>query len=180
MKFNAQATLGPAADYAWDFGDGGTSNQINPSHTYTTPGTYVAQVVVTAGSARTTCSRSITVLARSFRLQVNLAGTGTGRVTGDGIDCPGDCSEEYAPGTAVTLNAAPTAPATFGGWSGDCGGTGACTVTMSQDRNVTATFSAPVTFTLNVTVGGSGTGNVAGPGSPVPGTATRATWPEPP
>ena len=152
VKFTSQATLGPDAAYAWDFGDGGTSNQMNPSHTYTAPGNYVARVVVTRGTATTSCSRTITVLARAFRLQVSLAGTGAGRVTGDGIDCPGDCGEEYAPGTSVTLSATPTAPSTLSGWSGDCGGASTCTVTMSQDRAVTATFAAAVTFPLNVTV----------------------------
>lgn len=161
VKFNSQATLGPNANYAWDFGDGGTSNQINPSHTYASPGSYLARVVVTSGTASTTCSRTITVFARSFRLQLSPAGTGSGRITGDGIDCPGDCSEEYAPGTTVALTAIPTAPSTFGGWGGDCSGNTTCSVTMNQDRNVTATFIAPVTFPLTVTVGGSGTGSVS-------------------
>ncbi len=33
-------------DYAWDFGDGGTSLAQNPAHTYTAPGTYTAKVTV--------------------------------------------------------------------------------------------------------------------------------------
>ena len=33
--------------YQWNFGDGGTSTQTNPSHTYTTPGTYTLQLIVT-------------------------------------------------------------------------------------------------------------------------------------
>jgi uncharacterized repeat protein (TIGR02543 family) len=40
----------------------------------------------------------------------------------------------------VTLNAAPTTGSRFTGWSGDCAGTGACTLTMSQARTATATF----------------------------------------
>jgi gliding motility-associated-like protein len=33
--------------YQWNFGDGGTSTQTNPSHTYTTSGTYTLQLIVT-------------------------------------------------------------------------------------------------------------------------------------
>ena len=35
------------------------------------------------------------------------SGTGTGTITGTGISCPGDCTETYADGTAVTLTANP-------------------------------------------------------------------------
>ena len=35
-------------------------------------------------------------------------GTGTGTITGPGISCPGDCTETYADGTAVSLSANPT------------------------------------------------------------------------
>ncbi len=36
-----------AASYQWDFGDGNTSNQRNPSHTYTTTGLYTVTLIVT-------------------------------------------------------------------------------------------------------------------------------------
>ena len=43
--------------------------------------------------------------APTFALTVALAGTGTGTVTGPGINCPGDCTETYPAGTPVTLTA---------------------------------------------------------------------------
>ena len=53
-------------------------------------------------------------------------------------------------------NGSPSAGWTFDGWSGEgCSGTGTCTVTMSQARSVTATFSEQ-TFPLNVAVTGNG------------------------
>ncbi|MFL6110526.1 MAG: choice-of-anchor Q domain-containing protein, partial [Catenulispora sp.] len=74
-------------------------------------------------------------------LRVNLAGAGKGTVTAAGIACPGTCSASYGAGTTQTLTAAAAAGSRFAGWSGACTGTGACTVTMSADRTVTATFA---------------------------------------
>ncbi len=70
-------------------------------------------------------------------------GTGSGTVTSSpaGIDCGATCSHSYTQGTVVTLTATPATGSTFAGWSGDCSGTGSCTVTMSQARSVTATFN---------------------------------------
>ena len=74
-------------------------------------------------------------------LSVSLAGSGTGAVSGLGISCPGNCSGAYGNATTVTLIATPAAGSTFSGWSGDCSGTGACTLTMGGPHNVTATFT---------------------------------------
>ncbi len=46
------------AAYQWDFGDGSTSSVENPSHLYTTEGSFVASVTVTDSSG---CSQSFTV-----------------------------------------------------------------------------------------------------------------------
>ena len=76
------------------------------------------------------------------RLRVSVDG-GAGAVTSDptGLRCRTECSRNFDPHTAVTLTATPDAGARFLGWSGACGGTGACTVTMSRHRNVTASFT---------------------------------------
>lgn len=56
---------------AWDFGDGGSSSQTNPSHTYTAPGNYTAQLTVTDDDGlSTTTSVQVTAVA-NFTLNLN-------------------------------------------------------------------------------------------------------------
>jgi hypothetical protein len=94
----------------------------------------------------------------TFTLAVAKAGSGTGTVTSapSGISCGTDCSEAYSPSTSVTLTATPAGGSTFAGWSGGgCSGTATtCTVTMSVNRTVTATFAAsggPPNFVVQTT-----------------------------
>jgi len=95
-------------------------------------------------------------------LLVSRAGDGTGTVTSTppGIDCGSTCSASFVTGTVVVLTATPAAGSTFAGWSGDCSGTGACTLTMTAGHSVTATFILPSSRILTVTKAGSGTGTV--------------------
>jgi len=55
VDFTANVTgTGPFA-YVWNFGDGGSSTQANPSHSYAAPGTYTVELVVSdAGGCATT------------------------------------------------------------------------------------------------------------------------------
>lgn len=43
----SQMGAGAISAYAWDFGDGNSSNQQNPEHTYTSAGTYTVELTVT-------------------------------------------------------------------------------------------------------------------------------------
>ena len=43
----------PAATYLWDFGDGNTSTDSTPTHTYTTPGVYPVSLIITTASGCT-------------------------------------------------------------------------------------------------------------------------------
>ncbi len=92
------------------------------------------------------------------QLSVTIAGNGSGNVKDNQseINCSsGTCTADYAGDTIVTLTASPNSGSSFDGWSGDCSGTGTCTVTMGQSHNVTATFtgSGPT-----LTIGEAGTG----------------------
>ncbi|OHB14620.1 MAG: hypothetical protein A2431_04180 [Candidatus Zambryskibacteria bacterium RIFOXYC1_FULL_39_10] len=82
----------------------------------------------------------------TFPLTVTKAGTGTGTITPSTgtISWSGNTgTATYNSGTSVTLTAAATGGSTFTGWSGGlCSGTGTCVVSMTQARDVTATFTA--------------------------------------
>jgi hypothetical protein len=96
--------------------------------------------------------------------------SGSGTVTGGGISCAitagqtsGVCQLAIAAGSIVTLTASASAGGSFAGWSEACAGsgTGSCSVTMSANRSVAASFHPPavVTRTLTVNAGSVGTGN---------------------
>ena len=81
-------------------------------------------------------------------LDVSRPGNGAGVVTGPGISCgPGsatDCTQAYPLGTPVILNATVPIGTIFEGWGGDCAlrrTNSSCTLTMSDNRSVTALFT---------------------------------------
>lgn len=126
----------------------------------TPPPTTTCTLDMSQGSKTVSASFSGVV---THALNVTKAGTGSnGVVTSDvaGINCGVDCTEPYPDTTPVVLTATPGAD-TFTGWSGDCTGTGTCSLTMNGVKNVTANFTAPVTsFSLNVARNGTGSGTV--------------------
>ena len=125
-------------------------------------GTGACQVAMTAAQS-VTAGFSIAPPSL-FTLTVTKEGAGAGTVGSApaGIDCGETCFENFAADSTVTLTPSPALGSVFAGWSGACTGTGACNVTMSQARDVTATFSiAPVTtFALTITKTGGGGGVV--------------------
>ena len=56
VNFSDQSTGSPTS-WAWDFGDGGTSAQQNPSHTYATPGVYTVSLTATNSAGSDTATR---------------------------------------------------------------------------------------------------------------------------
>ncbi len=80
-------------------------------------------------------------------LSVTKNGTGTGTVTSSpaGISCGATCMFNFNYNTSVTLGHTAASGSTFTGWAGACTGTGACVVSMTAMRAVTATFTKNVT-----------------------------------
>jgi hypothetical protein len=83
---------------------------------------------------------------------------GTGTVTGGKINCGSSCTTQVAAGTVVTLTAN-AGGGIFTGWSGACTGTApTCVVTVNDEMNVTASFSAQFTLSIGRAGGGTITG----------------------
>jgi virginiamycin B lyase len=81
----------------------------------------------------------------SFMLSVVPSGTGSGTVTSSpsGINCGATCNASYQTGTQVVLSAAAANGSTFAGWSGaGCSGDQSCSVAITANTNVTASFTA--------------------------------------
>ena len=110
---------------------------------------------VTAG---TTPDTLVATFAVEHRAKVTVSGGGTiqASVAGDPV-----AGIYTAAGTPITLTAVAPAGLIFGGWSGDTTSTNpSLTLPMNRGYDVVATFTAPVTVTLNQAVDalvGSGT-----------------------
>ena len=75
---------GATLTYAWDFGDGSTSTEANPSHTYTTAGSYTVTLTVTDDKSLTG-STTLTIVASAplRKIDVNaISSTGVKTKTG--------------------------------------------------------------------------------------------------
>jgi cysteine-rich repeat protein len=105
-------------------------------------------------------SRNVTATFELNTLTIAKTGTGTGTVSGGGINCGATCSVTLNVGTSVMLTAAPNSDSIFTGWSGGgCGATSPCMTTISQAQTITANFTLN-TFAFNLTKGGVGTGTI--------------------
>jgi len=94
---------------------------------------------------------------QSHSLTVAKQGSGSGSVSGNGIDCGQTCGIDLPANTAVSLSATADTGSVFDGWSGACTGTNTCNVTMDSAKTVTASFAvAPKAYRVSVTVSGAG------------------------
>ena len=123
---------------------------------------FVSCVLLACGEIKSGNGPADAPAAPPASLTVVKNGNGSGTVTSTpaGINCGNDCTTSFAPGTVVTLAAAPDADQLFTGWSGGgCTGTDKCGVTMTTDTSVQVAF-AKQQFTVTVALTGNGPGHV--------------------
>ncbi len=145
-------TLSAVAAPGWNFvGWGGAGGACTGTS---------ATCVINMTADRVASASFAQIIPDTRTLVVTVGGSGAGTVTSSppGIHCSaGSCEAEFDINTSVTLTANPGANSELGNWSGACGGSGGCTVTMSQDRAVGALFTdTTVQHTLEVLKVGSG------------------------
>ncbi|HEV2951316.1 MAG TPA: PKD domain-containing protein, partial [Actinomycetota bacterium] len=127
VTFSDASTGGPTS-WAWDFGDGGTSSEQNPSHIYSTPGTYTVTLTVTDANGGTS-TRTRTSYVTALPLTAEFTGTptfGTAPVT-------------------VSFNDSSIGTPTSWAWNFGDGGT-------SSSQNPSHTYSTPGTYSVTLTV----------------------------
>jgi hypothetical protein len=128
---------------------------------------------VTVSSARTVTAR---FEAASLALNASATGTGTGAISGAGLDCAtgggaGCATTVENPAlvtsyTTVTLRAAPAAGSVFKSWTGCAavaGDPSACTLLVSGARTVSAKFE-PALLPVTANPTGAGSGTISGAG----------------
>lgn len=115
---------------------GGLPSAVNGSG----PWSWICQGI-RGGTA--TCSASLPP-PPEHTLAVSISGSGTVNSVTPGVSfscASAACSHSFADTTSLTLAASPSFGSLFSGWSGACAApSGNCTVSMSADRNLTASF----------------------------------------
>ena len=111
--------------------------------------------------------KSVTVNFKSVATRkITATAPANGSIQGAGLNCGATCSAPQTTGSKPSVVAAPATGYQFASWGGDCANQGqTCSLDMSADRAVTATFKSVGTGTLTVRL----------PGGDVTVTVTDAT-----
>ncbi|HYI08637.1 MAG TPA: FG-GAP-like repeat-containing protein, partial [Thermoanaerobaculia bacterium] len=148
-----------AASYFWEFGDGADSTDANPSHTYSSNGTYNWELTVTADSTICTKSGSITI----------------GSVTPPAGTYGGTTSLGHA--FSLTVNGSSQITAWSISYSALCGGSGTTNVTGANCAVTNGAFSCNTASCSPFSTQTSISGTFASATS-VSGNATLKTMPD--
>jgi PKD repeat protein len=138
--------------YAWDFGDGSTSTEPNPTHTYATSGDKNVTLVVKGGGGEATAQKTITIAASFLEMLTGgISGTTSKTWVLTSTYYPGDGGGPITPDMAVTIPSADNLLGMFG---------------LDAEYDNEFTFSADGTYAMNPKNGnvlaGAVYGNVAG------------------
>ena len=129
VQFTDQSSYSPTS-WSWNFGDGGTSTLQNPSHNYTTSGTYTVSLTATNSHGTNTMTRSnyITVNPAGYSPIAAFIGTPTAITAGESVQFTDQSSNS------------PTS------WSWNFGDGG-----TSTSQNPSHTYPSAGTYTVSLT-----------------------------
>jgi len=161
VNFSGSATGGTEPyNFYWDFGDGESSSEQNPSHTYSSAGDYTVKLTINDSTGNEdTNSIIIYALANPSEADLLLF-TATGDPAPDqgGTTDPQPGNHSYALGRSVQIEAIPNPNYRFSKWNGDVtdsdAGKNQISITMNTDKSISALFCikcGDVTGDLNVT-----------------------------
>jgi PKD repeat protein len=138
---------GTIASYLWNFGDGTSSNQANPSHIYNTTGSFTSTLTVTDNGGATHLSSIVITVQQAPITAIYVEGISMSLVSS------GRNTSARAVITVYDSNGAPCPNATVtGNWSGlTTGGFTGTTNTSGQVVVTSAAVKKSGSFTINVT-----------------------------
>lgn len=129
-------TSGPVTNYVWDFGDGESSSESNPYHSYTAPGNYTVTLNALNASG---CTNSFSIIAPIYsQPQTDFTA----------LAPPFSCSGTPTEFSDLTP---PPPDSNLSSWSWNFGDTGSSSNT-SGDRNSHHTYSSAGDYTVTLTV----------------------------
>jgi uncharacterized repeat protein (TIGR01451 family) len=161
VNFTDQS-MGDITSWSWDFGDGGSSTQQNPSHIYNTTGDFTVSLTVTGPGGSDTKTRTNYIhVTEPTCYTLTRTHTGTGN---DPIASPTNsagCSlSQYMVGEAINVTASPASGWEVASWNGTDNDSSTSTsnsltmpasdhtVTVNYIQQPTVQFSA-VSFSVN-------------------------------
>lgn len=107
-------------------------------------GSYYSKASASVKAFTSTSTNFVVGSVPSYNLKIIFAGTGSGMVTStpSGLACNTTTTQSFSANTALVLHPAPLDYSLFKGWSGACtAASGDCSLTMTSDKTVTATFN---------------------------------------
>ena len=139
VVFTDLSTAVPAPNsWSWNFGDGGTSTQQNPTHTYNTAGTYTVILTVGNGSGSDIEVKTDYIEVKDIVLPPNTNFTAN--------------TTQISPGGTISFTDLTTANPAVDTWSWSFGDGG-----ISTQQNPSYTYSSAGIYTVSLTAsGGSG------------------------
>ena len=138
VSFTDKST-GDITSWLWDFGDGSTTTQQNPTHTYDDPGTYTVSLTVTGAGGSDTKTTTITVESPPPPQP--------DPPVADFVASPTSGT------TPLTVSFTDKSTGDITSWQWDFDGDG---VVDSTQQNPTYTYNEPGTYTVTLTVSGPG------------------------